>query len=154
MEKAVLGCDQTAYGCLEVHRDPVDTCLFENPSRHEPKGSLNPMKLAVLVRTDLKMGKGKIAGQVGHASVMAVMCGQHMLVEPWYDQGQFKIILKVPDIQSLYKYEDLAIQNGLRTYRVVDFGLTQIEPNTLTCLAIGPAENEDIDPVIGGLALL
>jgi putative transposase len=35
-----------------------------------------------------------------------------------------------------------------------DFGLTQITPNTLTCIAIGPDEDEKIDAVIKGLKLL
>jgi PTH2 family peptidyl-tRNA hydrolase len=114
------------------------------------------MKLAIVVRKDLGMSCGKIAGQVGHASVMAYKSGLNHTetTYKWFDEGQKKIILKVPDLTTLKQIEDCAIFNKLQIHRVVDFGLTQIEPNTLTCIAIGPDEDDKIDNVVGGLTLL
>jgi PTH2 family peptidyl-tRNA hydrolase len=112
------------------------------------------MKLAIFVRTDLDMRKGKIAVQVGHASVIAYRNDMSMLAENWYEQGQKKIVLKVPDEARLTNLETIALEHNLDTYRVIDFGLTQIEPNTWTCLAVGPDEDEKIDMVTKGYSLL
>lgn len=109
------------------------------------------MKLAIVVRKDLGMSCGKIAGQVGHASVMAYKdCSN----DKWLLEGQKKIVLKVSDLSTLLKIKESALLNKLRVHKVIDFGLTQIEPNTLTCIAIGPDEDEKINKVIGDLKLL
>ena len=109
------------------------------------------MKLAIVVRKDLGMSCGKIAGQVGHASVMAYKdCSN----DKWYNEGQKKIVLKVPDLFTLLQIEGSAFANKLKVHEVIDFGLTQIDPNTLTCIAIGPDEDEKIDDVIKELKLL
>ena len=62
------------------------------------------MKLAIIVRKDLGMRCGKIAVQVGHASVMAYRManGTHE-GEEWYDQGQKKIVLRCADETELLK---------------------------------------------------
>jgi PTH2 family peptidyl-tRNA hydrolase len=114
------------------------------------------MKLAIVVRKDLGMSCGKIAGQVGHASVMAYRKITDFALEDgrWYDEGQKKIVLKVPDLPTLLQIKETAILNKLQVNEVVDFGLTQIEPNTLTCIAIGPDEDEKIDAVVKELKLL
>ncbi len=112
------------------------------------------MKLAIFVRTDLDMRKGKISVQAGHASVIAYRNTISRLAEIWYGQGQKKIVLKIPDEARLRNLEVIALAHHVNTHRVVDFGLTQIEPNTWTCLAVGPDEDEKIDMVTKGYSLL
>lgn len=112
------------------------------------------MKLAIVVRKDLGMSCGKIAGQVGHASVIAYRYGYEPIIDKWYNEGQKKIVLKVPTLRSLLLLEEVAALNKFQTYHIIDFGLTQIEPNTLTCIAIGPDEDEEIDAVVKELKLL
>lgn len=112
------------------------------------------MKLAIVVRKDLGMSCGKIAGQVGHASVIAYRYGYEPAMDKWYNEGQKKIVLKVSDLSTLLKIKESALLNKLQVHEVVDFGLTQIEPNTLTCIAIGPDEDEKIDAIINELKLL
>ena len=112
------------------------------------------MKLAIVVRKDLEMSCGKIAGQVGHASIIAYRYGYEPAMDKWYNEGQKKIVLKVSDLPTLIKIEESALFNKLQTYHVIDYGLTQIEPNTLTCIAIGPDEDEKIDIIIKDLKLL
>lgn len=112
------------------------------------------MKLAIVVRKDLDMSCGKIAGQVGHASVMAYRYGFDPAMDIWYNEGQKKIVLKVPDLSTLIQVKETALFNKLQVHEVVDFGLTQIAPNTLTCIAIGPDADEKIDNITKGLKLL
>jgi PTH2 family peptidyl-tRNA hydrolase len=113
------------------------------------------MKLAIVVRKDLDMSCGKIAGQVGHASVTAYrMANGTNEGEQWYQEGQKKIVLKVPDLPTLERIKETAFLNNIQVNAVHDFGLTQIAPNTLTCIVIGPDEDAKIDAIIGGLKLL
>ncbi len=114
------------------------------------------MKLAIVVRKDLGMSCGKIAGQVGHASVMAYRTITDNALEggQWYDEGQKKIVLKTANEESLNDIANNAKNKNLSVHYVRDFGLTQIAPNTLTCIAIGPDEDEKINSVVGGLTLL
>jgi PTH2 family peptidyl-tRNA hydrolase len=72
----------------------------------------------------------------------------------WYNEGQKKIVLKTETIESLTIIANDAESKNLSVHYVHDFGLTQIDPNTLTCIAIGPDEDEKIDAVVGGLKLL
>jgi PTH2 family peptidyl-tRNA hydrolase len=113
------------------------------------------MKLAIVVRKDLGMSCGKIAGQVGHASVMAyrMASGTHES-DQWYNEGQKKIVLKTENGESLAIIASNAERQSLSVQYIRDFGLTQIEPNTLTCIAIGPDSDEKIDSIVGGLKLL
>ena len=113
------------------------------------------MKLAIFMRTDLGMSKGKIAVQAGHASVLAYHYGYEPKVEKWLIGGeQKKIALKVSSEEALKNIESLAIIKGIQTCRVIDFGLTQVAPNTWTCLAIGPDDDEKIDEITKGYSLL
>ena len=115
------------------------------------------MKLAIIVRKDLGMSCGKIAVQVGHASVAAfdyINRFHHTEGLDWYFNGQKKIVLKVNSEEDIHKIEDAALQNNINGFKVYDLGLTQIEPNTLTCIAIGPCDDEIIDIITEGLKLL
>jgi len=75
-------------------------------------------KLVLVVRNDLKMGKGKAAAQCSHASVMAyrqVGKKDPNLLKLWYLSGQRKVVLKVEDESTLLKLKKDAAQAGLLT---------------------------------------
>ena len=55
------------------------------------------MKQVILVRHDLKLPKGKMAAQVAHASIEAVLRSSPDLVKSWRAQGMKKAVLKVKD---------------------------------------------------------
>jgi len=115
------------------------------------------MKQAIVVRTDLKMGKGKVAAQVAHASLSAAE-GAHERRSGWYekwkDEGQAKIVLKVDSEDALRDLLLKAKSAGLPAALVEDRGLTQLEPGTVTCLGIGPGPDSEIDGITGKLKLL
>jgi peptidyl-tRNA hydrolase, PTH2 family len=115
------------------------------------------MKLAIIVRKDLGMSCGKIAVQVGHASVAAfdyINRFHHTEGLDWYFSGQKKIVLKVDNEEMLHSIGDAATNNGINVEKIYDLGLTQISPNTLTCIAIGPCDDKMIDIITHGLKLL
>jgi len=112
------------------------------------------MKMAIVVRRDLDMRTGKIAGQVGHASVTGYRYATKDIATKWFNEGQKKIILKVANENELKEIAKIAIINDVQIWEIRDFGLTQLLPNTLTCISIGPDEDERIDKIIGELKLL
>ncbi len=69
-------------------------------------------------------------------------------------EGQSKIALKVKDLETVLKLMQEAKVAKLPFCLVRDKGLTQVEPGTVTCLAIGPAPSRLLDPLTGRLALL
>jgi peptidyl-tRNA hydrolase, PTH2 family len=115
------------------------------------------MKQAIVVRTDLKMGKGKVAAQVAHASLAAAEAAQQRRpnwYEGWKSEGQAKIVLKAESEGSLNELFQKAKSAGLPASLIQDRGLTQIEPGTVTCLGIGPGPDSEIDSITGKLKLL
>ncbi len=115
------------------------------------------MKQAIVVRLDIKMGKGKLAAQVAHASLSAAeeaMSRKSVWYDAWRAGGQAKIVLKVQSEDELRQLFQKAKGEKLPAYLVEDRGLTQLEPGTVTCLGIGPGPEEAVDKVTGKLKLL
>lgn len=108
----------------------------------------------ILVRQDLKLPKGKLASQVAHASVEAVIRSDKDKVSKWRKEGMPKIVLKVKDQKELQNYNQLAKDSGLVTALITDAGKTTVEPGTITALAIGPDEDEKINKITKNLKLL
>lgn len=118
---------------------------------------MTELKQVIVARTDLGMGKGKLAAQVAHASLAAVEEGMRVHRE-WYDewreQGQAKVVVKAASESELLELFKKAKTMGLPAAIIQDRGLTQLEPGTVTCLGIGPAPTSLIDGVTGQLKLL
>jgi len=111
-------------------------------------------KQVILVRSDLKLPKGKLGAQVAHASVEAVLRSEKNIVKNWRESGMKKVVLKVEDLKELYYYRDSASASELVFALITDAGLTVVEPGTVTCLAIGPDSVQRIDAITGKLKML
>ena len=115
---------------------------------------MKEFKQVILVRDDLKMSKGKLAVQVSHASVDALMKSDKKIVEEWRKEGMKKVVLKVENLEELKKFETLAKKECLKTALIKDAGLTEFSKAEITCLGIGPEEGDKIDKVTGRLKML
>lgn len=111
-------------------------------------------KQVILVRTDLKLPKGKLAAQCSHAAVEAAFKGSKKTVGEWRLFGAKKIVLKVNDEKEILEYKKQAEDAGLVTALITDAGKTVIAPGTITCLAIGPDDEEKIDKITGKLKMV
>ncbi len=114
-------------------------------------------KQALVMRADLQMGKGKLAAQASHASVMAYLDALEKRASDanhWVDSGMKKITLKVASEKELLDIFDLAKRAKLPCALVRDAGHTQLEPGTLTGVGIGPTQESTLDKITGGLKLL
>ncbi|PIN80264.1 aminoacyl-tRNA hydrolase, partial [Candidatus Woesearchaeota archaeon CG10_big_fil_rev_8_21_14_0_10_30_7] len=103
---------------------------------------------------ELKLSKGKLAAQVAHASVEAVLESNSRLIDEWHLTGMKKSVLKVKDKKELFVYKDKAKKAGLVYAVISDAGKTEVKPGTVTCMAIGPDEESKIDTVTKDLKLL
>lgn len=115
---------------------------------------MSEYKQVILVRQDLKMTKGKMAAQVSHASVEALLKSHADDRDKWRRQGMKKVVLKVKDLNELLEYKRKAEDAGLVVALITDAGHTQLAPGTTTCLGIGPDKAEKIDKITGGLQLI
>ncbi len=111
-------------------------------------------KQVILVRQDLKLSKGKMAAQVSHASVEALLKSHKDDSTAWRAQGMKKVVLKVTDEKELLEHKRKAEDAGLVTALITDAGHTHLAPGTVTCLGIGPDKAEKIDKITGHLKLI
>jgi PTH2 family peptidyl-tRNA hydrolase len=114
-------------------------------------------KQVIAFHSDLKLSKGKTAVQAGHAAVSTAEEARkrhRRWWEAWVDEGQRKIAVKVRTEEELLKLERQAKESGLPCVLIVDRGLTEVPPNTITCLGIGPAPSQKVDKITGRLPLL
>ena len=111
-------------------------------------------KQVIIIRQDLKLPKGKMATQAAHASVDAVMKTSRDIVNDWKREGMKKVVVKAKDLSELVEYENIARESELKFSVITDAGKTTVEPGTITCMAIGPDEEEKIDKITVKLPLM
>lgn len=135
-------------------------------------------KQMIVMRRDLKMRKGKIAAQAGHACVTAVLAalareqrlGQVQADETgvvltqdgqsatplseWFARGVAKVCVYVDSEEELLEIDRKARAAGILSALICDSGLTEFHGQpTYTCLAFEPALPEKVDPITGELPL-
>ncbi|RAP51459.1 MAG: aminoacyl-tRNA hydrolase [Methanosphaera sp. rholeuAM270] len=112
------------------------------------------MKQVIVMRTDLKMGKGKIAAQACHASLCCYKKADKSEIRKWEFEGQKKVVLKISSEEEMMELYYLVKENDLPCCLITDAGHTQIESSTRTCFGIGPADDDELDKLTGHLKLL
>uniref|UniRef100_W5NLM2 Peptidyl-tRNA hydrolase 2, mitochondrial n=2 Tax=Lepisosteus oculatus TaxID=7918 RepID=W5NLM2_LEPOC len=132
------------------------------PAGNDPGGETSVMgeggefKMILVVRSDLKMGKGKVAAQCSHAAVSAYKQVQRRspeMLKQWEYCGQPKVVVKAPDEDSLIELLAHAKELGLPISLIQDAGRTQIAPGSRTVLGVGPGPSDLVDKVTGHLKL-
>lgn len=138
---------------------------------------MSEIKQMIVMRRDLKMRKGKIAAQAGHACMEAVLMAlarenrlEEVRVEGdwirlassraptplsrWFDEGIAKVCVYVDSEEALLALDRQAKEAGLISALICDAGRTEFhgEP-TYTCLALEPAPAGTVDPITGALPL-
>lgn len=129
-------------------------------------------KQIIVMRKDLNMRKGKMIAQGSHASLgiftqkmtkvgdnpdgsadYAIVLGKDM--KAWIDSKFTKICLSCDSEEELLELYEKAKKAGIDTVLITDSGLTEFNGvPTNTCIAIGPADELDIDIITGHLKLL
>ena len=135
-------------------------------------------KMMIVMRRDLKMRKGKIAAQAGHACIDAVlmalnregrlgdleMASGGMELRPtdkpdsplsdWFMHGCAKICVYVDSEDALLEIAQKADERGIMVSVITDAGMTEFHGiPTKTCLALEPLPAEVADELTGSLPL-
>ncbi|KAJ7949878.1 peptidyl-tRNA hydrolase 2, mitochondrial-like [Quillaja saponaria] len=117
---------------------------------------IEDFKMVLVVRNDLKMGKGKIAAQCSHATLGLYRKLLHRApksLSRWEMCAQPKVVVKIESEEDMMVLQERAKSLKLPTHITIDAGRTQIAPNSRTVMAIlGPVDV--VDDVTGGLKLL
>jgi len=133
----------------------INILLYQNKKLLNSAKIKNKMhKQVILVRQDLKLPKGKLAAQCSHASVDTVIKSDRKMVELWKKEGGKKVVLKVADEKELFKYMSMLENEGIKVALIRDAGHTVVEPGTVTCLGVGPDNEEKIDKITGKLKMV
>ncbi|SCU95099.1 LAME_0F10704g1_1 [Lachancea meyersii CBS 8951] len=145
--------------CGEEDDDEEDEMEINSLSLNDIPGEV---RMALVIRQDLGMKKGKIAAQCCHA---ALACYRLIGTDPsresynmdmtqrWLYGGQAKITLKCPDKENLDELFAMALSLGVNSYVVHDAGRTQIAAGSATVLGLGPAPKAVLDQITGDLKL-
>jgi len=128
------------------------------------------VKQVIVMRRDLKMRRGKEIAQGAHAS-MAFLSNLvkdsldkynnlevRDLISPvqkaWIEGLFKKVCVQVHSEEELVAVAEKAAKEGVACNIITDSGLTEFNGvPTMTCLAIGPDEEEKVDKVTGDLKL-
>uniref|UniRef100_A0A453D779 peptidyl-tRNA hydrolase n=1 Tax=Aegilops tauschii subsp. strangulata TaxID=200361 RepID=A0A453D779_AEGTS len=100
---------------------------------------IEDFKMVLVVRNDLKMGKGKIAAQCSHATLGLFKKLQQRApksLRRWERCGQVKVVVKVESEEDMLVLQGRAKSMNLPTHITIDAGRTQIAPNSRTVMAI------------------
>jgi len=131
-------------------------------------------KQSIIVRNDLNIPKGKMAAQVAHASMGAILTFVENVggggtdndplyhyqmnvpekVHKWISGDFAKIVLKCQILDDLLKLENDAKVKGIPYKLITDNGTTVFNELTVTCIAIGPWDAEVIDEMTKDFKLM
>lgn len=102
----------------------------------------------LIVRADLKMGKGKTAAQCCHASLgLWTECEN----TAWANSDYPHLLYKANTEDQLHSIAKKAQAEGVNWYLVADAGRTQIDPGSKTVLGVGPCDRDKLAKIVGEL---
>ena len=135
-------------------------------------------KMMIVMRRDLKMRKGKIAAQAGHACIDAIlraliredrmndfeMTAEGLALKnsdkpsspltDWFAYGCAKVCVYVDSEEALLDVAKKAEERGIIASLITDAGMTEFHGiPTKTCLALEPLPAEIADELTGALPL-
>ena len=135
-------------------------------------------KMMIVMRRDLKMRKGKIAAQAGHACIDAILMALSKEgrlndfettndgialrdtdkpatpLSDWFKYGCAKICVYVDSEEQLIDIAEKAKEKGIIAAVITDAGMTEFHGvPTKTCLALEPLPAEIADELTGNLPL-
>lgn len=118
--------------------------------------SAEEFKMVLVIRNDLKMGKGKVAAQCAHAAVAcykSTAISNPKALHRWESLGQAKVTLQCDGEEDMKLLQGIAHSLNVTARIIHDAGRTQIAAGSATVLGVGPAPKSVVDQVTGNLKL-
>jgi PTH2 family peptidyl-tRNA hydrolase len=112
------------------------------------------LKQVIVVDESLKLPRGKLSAQVAHAAVEAFIAASPGAQAAWLRLGMPKVVLRGSSEEQIVSLAEQAKNAGLPVAVIEDAGRTVVSPGTITCIGIGPAEEQEIDRLTGDLELV
>ncbi|MCL5440342.1 MAG: peptidyl-tRNA hydrolase Pth2 [Candidatus Marsarchaeota archaeon] len=115
------------------------------------------IKQVIIIRADVKMGRGKIAAQASHASLMSYFAVEKIdsdVASKWLEEGEKKIILKIEGEREMVDLYKRLKSEKIPCVMVIDAGLTEVPPGTKTAIGIGPWYEDKVNKFTAVLKLL
>ncbi|XP_023027811.1 peptidyl-tRNA hydrolase 2, mitochondrial [Leptinotarsa decemlineata] len=151
-----IGAATTYFITRLKHKPKEEIWINGMDDKYEFKVPTDEYRLIIGVRNDLKMQKGKVAAQCGHAAVAAyVKCLKQnpKVVKNWMRFGGTKIALRIDSEEEMMALDKCAKEFGVLSSVIRDAGQTQVAPGTRTVIAIGPAPKSVLEKITGHLKL-
>ena len=117
----------------------------------------DPLTMVLVTRKDLKLSRGKLAAQCGHAAVECALKAKREVprqLETWRNDGARKIVVEAPSLDALKRLFGEANAAGIVAYMVRDAGHTEIPSGTVTVVGLGPGPRRSIDALTGTFSLV
>lgn len=112
------------------------------------------MKQVIVVNESLALPRGKLAAQVAHAAIDAFLEAPAKAQQRWLRDGMPKIVLRGDSEADLRQLLAAAHSAGLPAALIEDAGHTVVDAGTVTCLGLGPADDDAINRLTGDRKLL
>lgn len=113
----------------------------------------------MVARKDLDMSHGKLGAQCGHGTQLCIreaenadvsLEGGYPALAEWEEKDYPKIVL-AGDEKKMGKLLRQLGESSFPHAKVVDRGRTELTPNTMTLIALGPLRRRDAEPFVGRL---
>jgi PTH2 family peptidyl-tRNA hydrolase len=114
-------------------------------------------KMVIVIRSDLKLAKSKIAIHASHVAVLAVEEAKRKKInwlKNWYFEGQKKVVVQVNSEQELKKLIQKANDENLSYASICEDNQKNKSKEIIIALAIGPSPNTKVDKFTADLKLL
>lgn len=98
-------------------------------------------KQVIVIRKDLEMSPAKLGVQVAHGAIESYIRTPIDIQDEWHMEGMRKIVLMVPTLEDLKNI----VRSCPQAAYIVDFGLTELEPNTITGIAFPIMLSDDVN---------
>ncbi len=106
---------------------------------------INPF-MYLFVNKGLGMSPGKMAAQVAHAAVESIFISDPDLVKIWRfpEKHYIKIVLEARNAEHLDTIQKYLEDRKIKTARIIDEGLTELEPHQFTALGVEVVDKNQV----------
>ena len=112
------------------------------------------MKQVIVVNEALKLPRGKLSAQVAHASIASFLLSKINSQQAWLDVGMPKVVLSAGNEEEVLAIYESAERANLPVRLIKDAGKTVVSAGTITCVGIGPAQEDEINEITENLKLV